>query len=367
VPAPARPLDWQLVLAIAEREGLAPALGLAFKGPHRSEPPDLVRARLNRHVAEATARYLILRRELGRLLMSFADDGIPVIPLKGLALAETLYPDPILRPSSDLDLLVHPETVLDVDTLLQGLGYRRLADAHSWSFDLAYDCATVYTGPKGVRVDLHWSLLSDPRYAWNATEETTIWERAVRQEVAGEEALALCPEDLLLYLSVHLAVHHGLSGALWYWDLAQLLGQWSDKLDWDAVTERAGRWRVQSAVYFALLGCQRLFDVAAPGVVMSRLRPWGLRAGALRWLLRTHDAVRRKRLEHLTALLLVDRARDLAASLASAVFPSRAWLRARYEGAGSSLLTHYGAHCRRMAGIARVAVFGTPETKIPRP
>ncbi|HET9491785.1 MAG TPA: hypothetical protein VFR64_18795 [Methylomirabilota bacterium] len=34
----------------------------------------------------------------------------------------------------------------------------RLADAHSWSFDLAYDRATLYAGPGGVHVDLHWSL-----------------------------------------------------------------------------------------------------------------------------------------------------------------------------------------------------------------
>jgi len=367
--APVRsvPPNWDLVLTTAEAEGLAPALGFALRAPAPAGIPAAVRARLSRHVAEATARYLIFRRELGRLLVSVAEDGIPLIPLKGLVLAETLYPDPVLRPSSDLDLLVRPDTVRAVDALLQGLGYRRLADAHSWSFDLTYDRATVYQGPHGVRVDLHWSLLSDPRYVWNEAEEATIWERAVRIEVAGEEALSLCPEDLLLYLAAHLAVHHGLSGLLWYWDLALLLGQWGDKLDWDAVAARASRWRVRAALYFALLGCERFFDVSAPGPVMSGLRPRGVRATALDWLVLNHDADRRKRLEHLIALLLVDRARDLIAPLTGALFPSPAWLRARYEGAGSSFLAHYVAHCRRMAAITGLAVFGTPGTKIPRP
>jgi hypothetical protein len=342
-------------------------LGFALRALTPPRMSAAARARLSRHVTDATARYLILRRELGRVLLSFAEDEIPVIPLKGLALAESLYPDPVLRPSSDLDLLVRPDTVLAVDASLQGLGYRRLADAHSWSFDLAYDRATVYQGPHGVRVDLHWSLLSDPRYVWNEAEEPTIWERAVRIQVAGAETWGLCPEDLLLYLAAHLAVHHGLSGALWYWDLALLLGQWSDKLDWDAVTARAARWRVRTALYFALLGCQRLFDVEAPSGVMAQLRPWGPRAAALRWLVLHHDARRLKQLEHLIALLLVDRARDLTTALTSALFPSPAWLRARYEGAGSSLLTHYLAHCRRMAAIAGQAVSGTGGTKVPRP
>ena len=133
------------------------------------------------------------------------------------------------------------------------------------------------------------------------------------------------------------------------------------------MTVRAARWRVRTALYFTLLGCQRLFGVEAPSTVMSRLRPWGPRAAALRWLVLHHHAERLKRLEHLIALLLVDRGRDLTTSLTSALFPAPAWLRARYEGEGSSLLAHYLAHGRRVAAIAGVAVFGTLGTKIPRP
>ncbi|MGH7311561.1 MAG: nucleotidyltransferase domain-containing protein [Candidatus Rokuibacteriota bacterium] len=366
-PAPSRPLNWDVVLTFAQAEGLAPALGVALSPNASVRMPGAVRKGLRRHLGAATARHLILRRELGRILQAFARAAVPVIPLKGLVLAETLYPDPVVRPSSDLDLLVRPEAVVAVDGLLQRLGYHRLADAHSWDFDLAYDRATLYAGPGGVHVDLHWSLLSDPRYVWNETEGRQVWNRAIRIRVAGEETWGLCPEDLLLYLAMHLAVHHGLAGLLWYWDLALLLGQWTDSLDWDAVTQRASRWRVGTALYFALLGCQRFFDVSAPGAVMARLRPRGPRARVLRRLVLDQEADRLKRLEHLIALLLVDRARDLIAPLTGALFPSPAWLRARYEGAGSSVLTHYLAHCRRMAAIAGVAVFGTPGTKLPRP
>lgn len=329
--------------------------------------PRDVRAALGRALADALAGQLRLGHALGRLLRLFDREHVPVIPLKGLALAETLYPDPVLRPSRDVDLLVRPESVLAVDGLLRGLGYRRLADAHSWRFDLAYDRATLYVGPGGVHVDLHWSLLSDPRYVWNEREGLQVWDRAIRVRVAGEEALSPCPEDLLLYLAVHLAVHHGLAGLLWYWDLALLLNQRADTLDWDVVVARASRWRVRTALYFALLGCQRFFDVSAPGPVMTRLGPRGPRATTLRWLVLHHGADRLQRLEHLIALLLVDRARDLIAPLASVLFPSPAWLRARYEGASASLLGHYLAHYRRMAAIVGVAVSGTLGTKIPRP
>jgi hypothetical protein len=123
---------------------------------------------------------------------------------------------------------------------------------------------------------------------------------------------------------------------------------------------------VGTAVYFALLGCQRLFDVAAPGHVMARLRPRGPRALLLHRLLRSPDGVRLRRLEHLTALLLVDRPGDLIAPVIGAVLPSPAWLRARYDGPGSSLPGRYWAHLRRMTTIAG-ATLGSSATRIERP
>ncbi|PYO17213.1 MAG: hypothetical protein DMD88_21200, partial [Candidatus Rokuibacteriota bacterium] len=66
-----------------------------------------------------------------------------------------------------------------------------------------------------------------------------VWDRAVRVRVAGQEALGLCPEDLLLYLAVHLAVHHALVGLLWYYDLYLVIERWADTLDWEALIARA--------------------------------------------------------------------------------------------------------------------------------
>ena len=348
---PVGALDWDVLLASAETEGLAPALGFVLKAKAPEGMPVAVRERLSRHLADSVARQLVLSRELGRLLRRFDGEGLPVIPLKGPALGETLYPDPALRPSSDLDLLIRPETLLPVDGLLRSLGYRRLPDAHSWDFDIAYDRATLYEGPSGVRVDLHWGLLSDPRYAWNEREGLTVWDRAVRIRVAGEAALGLCPEDLLLYLALHLAVHHGLAGLLWYWDLSLVIDRWGGTLDWRAVIERASRWRVRAALYFALLGLELFFGTAAPASVMARIKPRGPRAAAIEWLLRRRGAQRRSQLEHLIALLLADRGRDLLAPLRYVLCPPPAWVRARYEGTGSSLLAQYLAHYRRAGEV----------------
>ncbi len=348
---PVSSLDWNLLLASAEAEGLAPALGFVLRAGAEGVPAR-VRERLSRHLTDSVARQLVLSRELAGLLRHFDAAGVPVIPLKGLALGEMLYPDPALRPSSDLDLLIRPETLLRVDGLLRDVGYRRLPDAHSWDFDVAYDRATLYEGPSGVRVDLHWGLLSDPRYSWNEREGLTVWDRAVRIRVAGEKALGLCPEDLLLYLALHLAVHHGLAGLLWYWDLFLVMDRWAGALDWQAVVERASRWQVRAALYFALLGLELFFGPSAPASVMGRVKPRGPRAATVGYLLRHRGAHRRSQLEHLIALLLVDRSRDLLAPVRDVLCPPPDWVRARYEGAGPSLLMQYLAHYRRAGEVA---------------
>ena len=354
-PPPVTPLNWEVVLAVAEVEGLGPALGFACNAGVPEAVPGAVRERLRRHLADGTACHLVLLDELGRLLKRFGAAGVPVIPLKGPVLGEMLYPHPALRPSSDLDFLIRPETRLVVDDLLRELGYRRCPDEHPWAFDMVHDRATCYEGARGVRVDLHWALLSEPRYAWNEPQSLEVWDRAIRTPVAGEEVLALCAEDLFLYLALHLAVHHSLAGLLWYWDLALCLDRWAATLDWQAVLARAGGWRVRTALYFVLLELEVCFGASAPAEVIGRIQPRGPRAAAMRWVLLHRDARRRVRLEHLVALLLVDRGRDVIRPLRHAVCPPPSWVRARYADAGFSLVSRYLAHYRRLGAVMRQA------------
>jgi putative nucleotidyltransferase-like protein len=331
---------------------VGPALGFACKADRTGRLPPTVRARVHQWLVDGTARHLLLSRELARLLEHFDGERIAVIPLKGPALAEALYPDPALRPCSDLDLLIRRETVERVDDLLLGLGYRRRPDAHSFQFDLGFDRATLYEAPSGIRVDLHWGLVSDARYSWEERESLTVWDRAVPIRVAGQNALGLGPEDLFLYLAVHLAVHHALAGLVWYYDLFLILEERAGPLDWDALVERASRWRTRSALYFALLVLEVLFGSRAPAGVMARLEPRGPRAALMKWLLRHRTPRQLRDLEHLIALLLVDRWHDLPGTLRRALFPAPEWLRARYADLGSaSRFGYYLAHYRRLATI----------------
>ncbi len=350
-PAPTAPadLDWPAEVDAHDAEDLLPALAYALAGAGWAVPPS-ARRRLTEALAASRARHLVMTRELGRILKSCAAEDLAVMVLKGPVLAESVYPDPALRPFSDLDLLVRPADRLRMDALLRDLGHRRVADEHSWDFDIAYDGATVYETPGHVRIDLHWALLTEPRFVCDL-DEVGIWERSVEITVAGQAARGLGRDDLLLYLAAHLAVHHSLAGLLRSWDVALLLEPRRGAVDWATLRARAARWRTGRALFFVLLGARLTFGAPVPPAVLAALRPRGPRARLLAALVRRSDPVRLVRLEHLITVLLVDRGRDLAGALRHALWPSAGWMRARYGIGAASLPALYRAHARRLGAV----------------
>lgn len=349
-PAPPADLDWHRVLETADAEDLVPALSQALATGAWPDVPAFARRRLAGALAASAAGQLVMIRELGIVLRGCAREGLDALVLKGPALAETVYPHPALRPFSDLDLLVRPADRFRMDALLRGLGHRRVADEHSWEFDVAYDGATLYETPTGVRVDLHWALLTEPRFVWRVAE-AEVWARAVPLTVGGEAARGLGREDLVLYLAVHLAVHHALTGLRRGWDLARVLEHEGDALDWTVLVAQAARWRARRALYFVLRGVRDDFGAPVPPAVLDALRPAGPRARALAALAARADADRLVRLERLVALLLVDRARDLGGVLRHALWPSAGWMRARYGLGAGSRRALYRAHARRLGAM----------------
>src|SRR5262249_13607045 len=86
--------------------------------------PEQVRTELETSERLNTLRNRFLARGLRTILGRFAQAGIPVIPLKGVALAESLYGDVSLRGCSDVDLLVPGHGVRHAIDLLHVDGFR---------------------------------------------------------------------------------------------------------------------------------------------------------------------------------------------------------------------------------------------------
>src|SRR6185436_11185739 len=67
---------------------------------------------------------------LAELLMLYQGAGIDVLVLKGAALAQLVYPQPVLRPMRDIDILVRASDVYRAYALLPKIGFMPPPGAH---------------------------------------------------------------------------------------------------------------------------------------------------------------------------------------------------------------------------------------------
>jgi hypothetical protein len=120
------PQLWSKLADEAEHHGVAPLTESMIRALSRKRPgavPDDVRrafvALASRHRRAAIAR----EKCVDQLLAAFATVGIPIIFLKGAALAHRIYPSPELRPMVDIDVLIDPADTERAVAITRGLGY----------------------------------------------------------------------------------------------------------------------------------------------------------------------------------------------------------------------------------------------------
>ena len=152
--------------------------------------------------ALSTARNLLLQHEVLRI--GRALEEIDHIFVKGVILAETLYPNLGDRDMVDIDLVVHPSDLSAAVNSLEKVGIRRLEPFRALDHpDESREAPLVKSLDGGVEVvlDLHWHLL-DPRVFPLA--EHDVWRHVITTEMLG----ALVPTTDATLTALHLAVHH---------------------------------------------------------------------------------------------------------------------------------------------------------------
>jgi hypothetical protein len=207
--AVARPLDWSRVLRIGRRHHV---VGLAHDGLRRvaTDLPLEFSGTMATEAALMVRQNLATAHEALRLQRLFDDAGLPVLFIKGVALAILAFGDLGLRGAQDIDILVAPETLADATALILGAGYRRFDPAPDISdaqlrllIPLRKDLGFVHQAT-GMRVELHWRLFLNR----HAMADASIMASSRVVPVAGTAGLrTLGEEDLFAYLCMHGAIH----------------------------------------------------------------------------------------------------------------------------------------------------------------
>ncbi len=178
-------------------------------------------------------------RVLGDLLDAFAREGLPLILLKGAALAHLLYPSPFLRPLSDIDILVAEEDALRAQALLLRLGFwappnpltRELAGHHH----LPGALKTI--DGQAVVVEVHYDALSRDSPGSLTTRRLTVPLQEFT--IDGRHARALGHADMLYHLCRHTAEVTSLMRLIWMADLAGYVTRYLDVIPWEDLRRRS--------------------------------------------------------------------------------------------------------------------------------
>lgn len=268
------PAEWEALAALGNRQHIAPLLYHRIKqhGLESVLPAD-VKKQFAQVLIGNTVRNLKLYQELAEILKSLEANNIPVLVLKGAHLANTVYPSLGLRMMSDCDIVVHEADLPAAAKLLTAIGYEpskplQLELQKSFQHHLP---AFAKTGVP-TALELHWTITS-PGRAYSITMDD-LWARSQPFHLAGAEARALCPEDLLLHLCVHATYQHFfLQGVRPLCDIAETIMRYGADMDWAAICERSKAWQWAKGVYLALYLSQTLMGAAIPTTALESLKP----------------------------------------------------------------------------------------------
>jgi len=200
--------------------------------------------------------------------------------IKGSDYARRLYPDAVLRPMQDIDILVPANRMDAVCERLLAAGLRA-QPSFGASRDPAHHERVFFHGR--ILVEVHQSFIQRPR---NRVDYEGLWQRAVPLEIDGRSVLRLDDVDALVYHTLSMGIDQFNVRLIRYVDLWLLLARRPGMAM--AAAERAREWHTARALYGALSLACRLFPEFANADVqaaMTAALPASTRRFMERWVL----------------------------------------------------------------------------------
>ena len=332
-------LDWGYLLQISKIHGLTPLL---YYHLHRIDYehriPQPIMDQLHTIYYSNLARNISLDSELNKILNSFEKEEIPVVVLRGLALAQTVYENIALRATTDIDLLVREKDLSRVIRALLELKFRPLQGGlitKEYSTELCFVKQLVSREKyfSAVYVDVHQDITSSIRLKRIIKTDTEgVIRRAHPTRIENVNMLVMAPEDLLL----HLTLRHCFERLIRLCDIAEVIKLKKDELNWQFLLEKTKESRITSMMYYTLWYAQQLLEAPVPEHVFKKLMPSWWRKSMLDALLSRavypddSNSLSRGR-KYFLQILMSDRLIDVFLVLWTVMFPSSEWL-AYYYG-----------------------------------
>jgi len=195
--------------------------------------------------------------------------GIPILLVKGVAVAPYFERGFAVRPMSDLDLAVPARDRRRAWQVLERRGFRPFEDADCDSPRFADRGSWNFVDARGADLDLHWWALPDLPHS--AAEEL-VWRAARPSEIAGVACLLPAPRHVLFQVVLHAADWEPSPALHWAADVVHLLRyQNASAIDWPALVREARALRIAAPIHAALAWLKEEFAAPVPGDALQEL------------------------------------------------------------------------------------------------
>lgn len=258
-------LNWDRLYALANRHRIVPFVYRALQ-----QLPDIPQKLLddlqNESRAIATNNLIKLHhyRQFDQLL---TENRLTHLPLKGIHLAASCYPDSGLRSIGDLDILVRKEDALATIHLLKSEGYQpnqkhdryQQYDERSMLTDLQeISLFKPFFNNSHFDIDLHWGLVC-------LNKDYKIFDL---NEIQAQPAYATEWHVILL------VTHHGGTNI---WQLIYFVNDLyfllkGKSIDWTWLMQELRRYGLETIFLAGLHWCQQIWQLALPPVVQPLIR-----------------------------------------------------------------------------------------------
>ena len=248
-------IRWNDFLGLVGGLGLSPFVAYILQEDPRGFP-DSVRDQILARGRANTMCQLRRHAALRRIARSLEEARIPLIILKGMALAYLAYPNPYCRFMSDIDLFVPRADLKRAVQLARNLGFRDSKNVFS------QECPALVSLDRLVQIEIHGSL---PSFARFRVDTDSLWDRSLSADMGGVQARVLCPEDFIQHLCLHIGPHdHYLSRLQGLLDFRFYLEKHGIEIDWQAVSDYSIQIGSSAWVYLTLWLAQELLGAPVP-------------------------------------------------------------------------------------------------------
>jgi hypothetical protein len=233
---------WNTLAHEAEQHGVAPLIEPMIAALSRHAPEAIDEdSRLTFAALAARHRHAAAAREMSidRLLPAFSADGVPVLLLKGSALAHLIYGNPALRPMADIDVLIDPADTERATAIARSLGYR-FASRHGSRFEgTMHHLPEATTEASGFRIalEIHLDTMSPNQASSLTFAKLTAKPQRVRRG-AGPDGMALGHTDMLRHLCRHAFEPARRVRLIHLYDLWIYQAVFREEIDWQELASR---------------------------------------------------------------------------------------------------------------------------------